>query len=169
MGETSLKAISAIALIIGAVTFSWFAYDQLFVPETSSSRQYYGTDLYASRYIPASGYHANNILKLEFTVYTGEKVYFSYVSTLTIDDSSAPDTSVTFRFEVDGIMLSYPFCYISRYNDDGGAPDGRYVSVALQHYNTTIPAGTHEVTVVFQGDSTADSVKRQTLFVQVFK
>ena len=54
MGETSLKAISAIALIIGIITLGWFTYDQFFVPQTSSSRQYYGTDMYSARSIPAS-------------------------------------------------------------------------------------------------------------------
>ena len=169
MGETSLKVISALALILGVSAFGWLAYDQLFIPQTSSSRQYYETDTTIHAMPSGSAYYANLNLAIEFTVNAGEKVYFSYVSNTGIDDGSAPTSQMYFYFKVDGVILTNPNCHIWRYNDDDGDADGRRFSVTLQHYNATMPPGQHNVTVTFWGDSTGDSVRQQTLFVQIFK
>ena len=111
----------------------------------------------------------NTGLLVDFTVNAGETVYFSYVAIAGIDDSSAPTSGIYFRFVIDGIRLYSPYALIRRYNDDGGDADGRRVSVVLQHYNSSIAAGQHNVTVSFMGDYSADSVLEQTLFVHVFR
>ncbi|MHA1884272.1 MAG: hypothetical protein ACXADU_13270 [Promethearchaeota archaeon] len=163
------KAIGIIGIIIGIAALGWLSYDQFFVQVPPSSRQYY--DYYAStNYVPSgSAWDPNSGLLVDFTVNAGETVYFSYVAIAGIDDSSAPTSGMYFRFVVDGIRLYSPYVHIWRYNDDGGDADGRRISVVLQHFNSTIAAGQHTVSVSFMGDSTADYVQEQTLFVHVFR
>ncbi|MHA2121095.1 MAG: hypothetical protein ACW990_07820 [Promethearchaeota archaeon] len=163
------KAIGIIGLIVGVAALGWLSYDQFFVQVPSSSRQYYDYNA-STNYVPPGGaWDPNSGLSVDFTVNTGETVYFSYVAIAGIDDSSAPTSGMYFRFVVDGIRLYSPYTLIRRYNDDGGDADGRRVSVVLQHYNSSIVAGAHTVTVSFMGDFTADSVSEQTLFVHVFR
>ena len=172
MGETGLKAISIIALLVGVGTFGWLVLDQFFIPQTTtiSSQQYY--DFYAYDVNPSvSGAFANNQnIEINFTVKAGETVYFSYVANARIDDSSRPYSYITFYFEVDGIRWDEPYQQFRRWNEND--PDGadiRYGSIALQHYNTTMAAGQHTVNIAIYFYDNLDDVSQQSLFVQVFK
>jgi hypothetical protein len=171
MAQAGFKALAVIGLLLGIGSIGWLAYDQFIIGDASptlSSRQYY--DYYGSIIFTSSdGTYANNYLSIDFTVNSGENVYFSYVSTAIIDDSSRPYTEIYFYFEVDGIRWSTPYQLIKRWNEND--PDGadiRYQSVALQHYNTTMTQGNHTCSVAIFFYDSGDSVWQQSLFIEVY-
>ncbi len=176
MGRNSGKGLAILGLIIGICGASLGAYSVFIMPSqaqtsttTSSSRQYY--DFYSYGINPgADGAFANNNnIEINFTVNPGETVYFSYVARANLDDSSTPNTYISFYFEVDGIRWSDPYQDFRRWNEND--PDGaniRYGSIALQHYNTTMAAGHHIVKIAIYFYDSNDNVRQQSLFVQVF-
>ncbi len=83
------------------------------------------------------------------------------------DDSSIPNTFIEFRFKVDGIIWHNPRCYVERYN--AASTFGIRFSVAMQNYNSTMPAGTHTVSVVGRGADNLDIIYAWSLFVLTFK
>ena len=167
------KAISVIALIFGIVGVGWLTYDQFFASaplQTSTSRQYY--DFHPNMLYPPGidSWVSNPYLEINFTVNAGETVYFSYVATARIDDSSRPWAEIQFYFNVDGFRWSEPYAYFRRWNEDD--PDGadiRTGSIALQHYNSSMSIGQHTISIDLYFYDSLDSVLQQTLFVQVFK
>ena len=85
---SSVLAVIALLLAVGVSGF--IVYDKFIaVPEIQpSSRQYYKytSSIY---YVAASeAWSTMNTLTINFTVNTGEKVYFSYSGMATLDDSS---------------------------------------------------------------------------------
>lgn len=190
MGKSGGTALAVIALIVSIGVGGYFVYDRFIItPSTTSpsgptqedldaleeriidlenntSNQYYKTGSY---FIIPSGeaWSTGNSLSIEFTISEGESVYFSYEGTVILDDSSVPNTYVEFRFKVDGVIWTYPQRRARRYN--AVSPGGTQLSVSMQHYNSTMSAGNHTVTVVCRGDHTTDSLRERSLFVQTFK
>jgi len=69
---------------------------------------------------------------------------------------------------VDGIIWTDPVRRVWRYNVPGPSAFGIRISVAMQHYNSTMAAGTLTVSVIGKGDHNVDLVNESTLFVQTF-
>lgn len=163
---SSVLAVIALLLAVGVSGF--IVYDKFIaVPEIQpSSRQYYKytSSIY---YVAASeAWSTMNTLTINFTVNTGEKVYFSYSGMATLDDSSG-DTYIELKFTIDGIQMYYPYIRVGRYNT-GGTTGGLRVAISSQYYNTTISSANHNITMSYKGSHTTDSIWMQSLFVEVF-
>jgi len=172
MGKGSGTAIGIIALIISLGFGGYFIFDKFFAASglttTSipSTNQYYKEG--SSVYIPGSeAWCSDTYLNIEFNLTEGETVYFSFEGLALFDDSSIPDAYIEFRFKVDGIIWNYPRRRVWRYSVVSAF--GIRFSVAMQHYNSTMSAGTHTVAVLFKGDHTVDQVSYSSLFVLTFK
>ncbi len=167
MGKSGGTAIAVIALLVSVGFGGYFVYDRFIAtPSIPTSNQYYKEGQFS--YIPSGEvWTTGNDLSIEFTISEGESVYFSYEGMVNFDDSSVPNTYIESRFKVDGIIWNYPQRSVRRYN--AVSPGGTRLSVSLQHYNSTMTAGNHTVTVVCRGDHSLDSLRYRSLFVQTFK
>ena len=166
MGNRSGIFLGIIALIISAGVGGYVLYDNFIAVPPSTGNQWYDYSSNVEYMSPGAAWDTSNYLSIDFTIGLGETVYFSYVGHVLLDDSSG-DSYVESRFSVDGTRVYYPYVRVWRYNTV--TPGGIRLSVALQHYNTTMPSGSHTVTIAFKGDSTADSLYfAQSLFVQTY-
>lgn len=166
MGEKTFKIIAVIAVAAAIASLGWLAFDQFFIPVVNPSRQYYDVD-YSTRAIPSSSaWSTYTGLSVIFTLNAGETVYMSYTAYADIQFTTPASSLINFNFRLDGIRLSNPAITVGRYSDP--APNGIYIPVCLQHFNSSISAGLHTLTVTFQGTNSSDTVQQQTLFVQVF-
>lgn len=167
MGKGS-SIIAVFALIIGLGVVGFIVYDNYIAspPISPAENQWYdpSTTVYYMQASEAWGDITS--VSIDFDVKSGQNVYFSFLCEVNFDDSSNPSSYVEIRFEVDGFMWDLPRIYVQRYNIVSA--HGLRMSVSLQHYNTTMTTGIHTVTLVYRGDSTADSVRSGSLFVQTF-
>lgn len=166
MGKSS-GIIAVIALIVGLGAGGFIIYDN-FIAIPPAENQWYdlSTTLYYMQ--PGEAWGDVSSISIDFDVNSGQNVYFSYITEINFDDSSNPTSYVEIHFEVDDIMWFQPRIYVNRYNIPIASPHGLRMSASLQHYNTTMTPGSHTVTLVFKGDSTADSIRSGSLFVQTF-
>ena len=167
MGKGS-SILATIALIIGLGVGTFVIYDNFFVvsPDIPPENQWY--DFHSGSYlVPASeSWGTLSVISIDFDVSSGQAVHFLFIGQINFDDSSTLGSYVEVRFKIDGIIFFFPRIYVMRYNTV--TPGGLRMSVSLQHYNTTMTSGTHSIEVVFKGDSTSDSIKEFSLFVQTF-
>ena len=167
MGKGS-SILATIALIIGLGLGAFVIYDNFIAlpPTTPPENQWY--DFYSGSYfVPSSeSWSSLSAITIDFNISSGQAVHFLFISQVNFDDSSTPDSYIEIKFSLDGYFLDYPKIYEWRYNLDSS--EGYRMSVSLQHYNSTITPGDHSIAVMFKGDSTADSVRDCSLFVQTF-
>jgi len=162
------SVIAVIALIISLGAGGFVIYDNFIAspPVSPVENQWYDFTM-SVFFMPASeAWGTISSISIDFNVSSGQKVYFLYIAEIDFHVNSNPTSYVEIHFEVDGIMWSQPLIYVNRENI-ASAHDLR-MSVSLQHYNTTMTSGIHTVTLVYRGDSTFDSVRPCSLFVQTF-
>ena len=166
MGKGSGIILGLIALLISAGVGGYVLYDNFIAVPPSTGNQWYASGSAAEFMNPGAAWDTSNFRTIDFTVVSGQTVYISYVGQVLLDASSG-DSYVEIKFSVDGVRLYSPSLRIWRYNTV--SPGGIRLSVALQHYNTTMPSGSHTVTIAFKGDSTSDALYLSwSLFVQTF-
>ena len=170
MGKGS-SILAIIALFIGLGVGTFVIYDNFIAippttPDTPPENQWYA--FYASPYlIPASeSWGSLSTITIDFNVSSGQTVHFLFIGQVNFDDSSTPSSYVEIIFCLDGNSLYYTRIDVRRYNLDSS--EGYRMSVSLQHYNNTMTSGAHTIEVLYRGDSTADSVREFSLFVQTF-
>ncbi len=167
MGKGS-SSIAVIALIIALGAGGFIIYDNFIAdpPTSPAENQWYDSSTTVSYMQASEAWGTISGISIDFNVSSGQNVYFSFMAEINFDDSSNPTSYVQIQFEVDGIMWSQPRIFVRRYNT--ASAHGLRMSASLQHYNTSMTSGTHTVTLVYKGDSTADSVRPCSLFVQTF-
>lgn len=164
--EKSSGFIAIIALIFSIGAGSFIIYDNYIVSPPPAENEWYDSSP-GVLYMPGSeAWGTITGISIDFVVSSGQNVYFSFIAEILFDDSSNPDSYVEIQFTVEGTRWTQPRIYVQRYNI--ASPHGLRMSVSLQHYNTTMPSGTHTVTLAYKGDSTSDSIRPCSLFVQTF-
>ncbi|MFW9878419.1 MAG: hypothetical protein ACFFG0_35505 [Candidatus Thorarchaeota archaeon] len=167
MGKGS-SIIAVITLIIGLGVTGFIIYDNYIAsaPTSPAENQWYENSVIVY-YVQASEVWGTiSAISIDFDVSAGQNVYFLFSGEINFDDSSNPNSYIEIQFEVDDIRRSQPSIYVRRYNIVSA--HGLRISVSLQNYNATMTSGTHTITLVYRGDSTADSVRSCSLFVQTF-
>ena len=167
MGKSRGTALGIVALLLSLGFGGYFVVDKFVLTPAAppATNQYF--DDGPAFYIPSGeAWLSDSYVKIEFDIAEGQTVYFSFEALVLFDDSSVPNTYIEFRFKVDGIIWSYPYRRVWRYNVVN--PFGIRFSVAMQHYNTTMSVGAHSVSVIAKGDHTVDIINDWSLFVQTF-
>ena len=164
--EKSSSVIAIIALIFSLGAGGLIIYDNYIVSPPPTENQWYDSSTSVLYMQASEAWGTISGISIDFDVSSGQNVYFSFIAEINFDDSSNPNSYVEIQFEVDDIRWLQPKIYVRRYNIVSA--HGLRMSVSLQHYNTTMTSGTHTVTLVYKGDSTTDSVRPCSLFVQTF-
>ncbi|MFX0000570.1 MAG: hypothetical protein ACFE9Q_10010 [Candidatus Hodarchaeota archaeon] len=172
MGNGSGRALSVIALIISLGFGGYFIVDKFILAPPTTTTSIPSTNQYYEQgpgvYIPASeAWTPDSYLNIEFNLTEGETVYFSFEGLVLFDDSSITNTYIEFRFKVDGIIWNSPYRRVWRYNLVSGF--GIRFSVVMQHYNSTMSAGPHDVSIIAKGDHNIDLISAWSLFILTFK
>jgi hypothetical protein len=170
MGKGS-SILATIALVIGLGVGTFVIYDNFIaIPPTTADtppqNQWYDFNT-GSNLVPGSeAWGTLSTITIDFNVSSGQTVYFLFIGQVNFDDSSTPGSYVEIILSLNGISVQYPRIYVRRYNLDSA--EGYRMSVSLQHYNSTMTPGDHTIEVLYRGDSTSDSVREYSLFVQTF-
>jgi len=168
MGKRSGIILGVIALIISVSVGGYVFYDNFIAEQSAASIAIQWYDISSSgEYMPSGeAWNTSNYLSIDFYVFSGQRVYFSYVGQVLLSDSSG-DTYVEIKFSVEGIRWDDPSVSVWRYTTV--TPGSLLLSVALQTYNNSMPSGYHTVTIAFKGSHTTDALHLdQSLFVQTF-
>ncbi len=171
MGKRSGTTLGLIALILSLGFGGYFLYDKFFLAPAATSPSIPATKQYFEEgsgvYIPSGEtWLSDSILKIDFNLTEGETVYLSFEALVLFDDSSVPNTYIEFRYKVDGIIWSSPYRRAWRFSV--GSSFGMRFSVVMQHYNSTMSAGPHTVSVIGKGDHNVDFISAWSLFILTF-
>jgi len=168
MGNRSGLILGLIAIMISAGVGGYVLYDNFIAGPPASSMDFQWHDYSSSTEFmsPGEAWNTSSYLSIEFYVFSGQRVYFSYIGQVVLVGGLG-NTYVEITFSVDGIIWYIPSVSVGRYNTN--PPGDIYLSVALQHYNNSMLSGYHTVTIAFKGSHTANALySYQTLFVQTF-
>jgi hypothetical protein len=103
-------------------------------------------------------------LLINFTVNSGESVYFLF-NTWARVDTTATNNLIQFNFVLDGLMLSgptHPYWAYYTFDERSEAPISCQISL------DTVTAGAHNVTISIFGNDVDNNIRSSTLFVQTY-
>ena len=166
MGKGS-SILAIIALIFGLGATGYILYENFIaIPDSPTPENEWFDSTSSSWYMASSeAWSIMLAVNIDFSVHAGQNVYHSLICGINFDDSSDPSSYIEIRLLVDGYITS-PWIYVRRYNIV--SPNGLSISASLQHYNSTMLPGNHNVTVIYKGDSTADYIAYCSLFTQTY-
>ena len=111
---------------------------------------------------PTSEYVDVPSMNLLATVNAGESLYLLFSSNVGIYDSGL--NPLKFKIKMNGILFDNPYVDVGRGSDSTVL----YCSVNLQYINSTIPAGTYNISICYYSLSTANWIKDSSLLVYTF-
>lgn len=160
--------ILAIILAISSLTLGAFTFISVSRIETqvtnllerNSWYRFNGTNFNTN---PVYSYLTFEGLIIEFEVGTGESVYFSFTCRAHIEAVLTAWSYISVFFSVDGFMATSPNAQVGMYNGAFTIHEMIY----LQDVRYNLMLGTHNVTVVIYGFSTANYILESSLFVQI--
>ena len=155
--------LGVVALILGASGlglggFAWLSVSQM-ETQVNSWYKFIDTPFICN---PADSYLTFSTLTIEIELGSSEPVYFSFTSRAHTEAVSLDWSRIFVFFKVDGIRQVEPIAEVGMYNGDFMINH----MIHLQTVRTDLSAGTHNITVVIYGDSTANYIFESTLFVQ---
>ncbi len=171
MGKKSTTLVSIIALILGSMgagigSFAFLTAVNITQPEqTGVSNTWYKESNTVNLTNPTTTAIPIANLLIEFEVQRNESVYFSYQGNIKFEADSG-ECYVNINFYIDGVVLSNPQVTVQD-NTTGNTWDVHH-SVSLQHYTSTLDAGTHNATIQIYGNNIDTWVRAHTLFIQTY-
>jgi len=149
-------------LVLGAFTFISVSRIDSQVTNYFNQNSWYSYDVNVFNTNPSGTYLTFEDLTVEFELEQGESVYFSFTCKAHVEPIPTFWSRVYIFFRVDGIVSFNPNAEVGMFN---GANTESYM-IHLQHVRDDLSAGVHNVTVEIWGDSTANYIWINTLFVQ---
>ncbi|MHA1266474.1 MAG: hypothetical protein ACTSRS_14665 [Candidatus Helarchaeota archaeon] len=169
MATRSLIVITIISLIIGTfgLGFSIYAISSKYTPVpingiTNTWYDYYSTPTYTNP--PGNLIDVSNVF-IEFEVSSGESVYFLLSAVVLLRNNDFNVGTVQVWFSIDGVRLTQPYSHVECLINNTGS-DLHYFPISLQYFNSTIPSGTHNVSVIISGNYFLNALEQVTLLVQ---
>lgn len=182
MSENSLKALSILALIIGASGLGIGAYlfmqagsfvtkgddgddgdDGVDGENSVILRVYYNSSFSSHTCSPINTYLPISELNITFNINPGESAYFHYTCT----GGTWQNTYVSVGFLLDGKLI--PSVGAGYSNVAAGPMSMSSGCLSMQYTNKTFSEGLHEITVARRGGDTYNYVSGSILWVQIYK
>lgn len=166
MSKSSGLAVLALLIAIGALGLG--VYQIFFVTEAEDEESGIKNTWYKFEYAskdtnPVSTIITIDTLTINFTVSSGESVYFHFSTWATVQGSG--NSFIRFNFVLDGVILAgpqYPWWSIRTMGDRIEAP------VSFQLSLDTATAGAHNVTISIVGSDINNNIFSSTLMVQTY-
>ncbi|MHA1131043.1 MAG: hypothetical protein ACTSQI_00915 [Candidatus Helarchaeota archaeon] len=172
MTKNQLIILTIISLIIGAsgLGFAIYAIFSTSTPLssggiTNSWYDYYETPTYTS---PTGTYIDVSNIFIEFEVSSGESIYFLMSAVVLLRNNDFNVGIVRVWFSIDGERLTQPYSHVECLINNTGS-DLHYFPITLQFFNTTFPAGPHNVSLIISGNYILNALEQVTLLVQTIK
>ena len=163
MERSSGLAILALLIAIGALGIGVYQLIAPAAPAVGIRNTWYKFD-YASRNTnPISTVIIIDQLTIDFTVGSGESVYFFFNTWATVD--AGVNSYIQLNFVLDGVVLSgptYPWWVFRTTGTSIEAP------ISLQMSLDTVSAGAHNVTISIYGNGVDNEIFSSTLLVQTY-
>ena len=169
MTKSSALAVLALLIAIGALGLGvyhiFFAVPVAPTEEASGIKNtWYQSTIGTSYYTnPAFTYIPIDDLIINFTVSSGESVYFLFNAEATVQ--SGPFRWIYFYFELDGVRLeepTYPEWSLSSYNARVSAP------ISCQLSLDSVSAGAHNATIIIRGNDNVNYIYTSILLIQTY-
>ena len=172
------KVLGVLAIIIAIGALGFELYNIYLAPSLESEKEIGGTwynsepDFFSA--YPDETFVFFNDLSILFNLNTGESVYISYngLIFLTVATPLSGFLTLDIYFSLDGVRLESP--NIKTEYDHDGFTD-QLLPASLQYFNSTLPAGNHNITIVLWGivvegvfETKYNGVRESTLFVQTY-
>jgi len=165
MSKSSGLAVLALIVALGAMGLG--VYQIIFVPTPTapSGVRHTWYDFHYSTVFtnPVSTIIQVDQLLINFTVNSGESVYFHFNTWATVD--AGVSSVIQLNFVLDGTWLygpQHPWCALVSYNDSIQVP------VSLQMSLDTVTVGAHNVSVSIYGNDANNNIFSSTLLVQTY-
>ena len=174
------SAIAILILLIGVAGFGYLYYDskqptppspieslyilEKITPQPGIVRTWSDTTSLMRLLGSITPYNIDPDIAINFTVNSGESVYFSFVCLGYIVPNSATNGYLGFRFCIDGIE-DYPSCYAGANSSSGPV----YISISLQNVTSLLAPGSHNITIYYIWeylDSASSWIASRSLVVQ---
>ena len=167
MAKGTGLAIFALILAIGGIGIGTFSYITLLGVQQAPgvNRTYYDERIAAYTTPAEDSWYTIPGISITFQVESGESVYFMFNCKAFLDRVSAI-TWMHFRLIIDGFSLEKTRATVG---PTGGTASEYYFSVAIQHVNNTLGAGSHTVVVETMRETSFSSyIDNSVLLVQTF-
>ena len=169
MGKTG-SVLAVFALILAGTAIGLQAYNLLVASPDDpdeKERSWYKHEPDYFRANPINTDIPFDDLTLSFNVSSGQSLYFLYTGRSQLDLDYDGFTILNIYFLIDGIRISEPrirqrFWY--KYSEIGGT--SFLNSVSFQYVNNTLSPGTHNVTIVLNGNFQFNGVHDSSILVQ---
>ena len=168
MSKSSGLAVLALIVALGALGLG--VYQIIFVPAPTAATAPSGIrntwyDFHYSTVFtnPVSTIIPVDQLLINFTVNSGESVYFHFNTWASVD--AGVNSLIQLNFILNGTWLSgpqYPWCVLLT------AADSIEVPVSLQMSLDTVTVGAHNVSISIYGNDAGNSIFSSTLLVQTY-
>jgi len=165
------SALAIIALLIGIGAIGIGGYN--YYVQTTQTVEKIGNTWFKlnSTYLPTdptSTYITFNGLTIQFNIISGQSAYFLYNGYVSLRLTGAGYTWIEVYFSLDGHRINSPCIEKSIYYDTEVVGASIRDDLSLQHFNSTLTPGTHEITIVIRGNSNLNAIRESTLFVQTY-
>ncbi|MFW9970845.1 MAG: hypothetical protein ACFFDF_11665 [Candidatus Odinarchaeota archaeon] len=167
-GSTTLGIIALILATggLGLGSLAWISVSRIDMQiadfsEQSTWYKFNGTSFNSD---PIYTYLIFSGLTIQFELGPDESVYVSFTSRAHIEAVVSAWSRIFVYFRVDGILQTDPVAEVGMYD---GAFTINYM-LHLQTVITDLSVGSHNVTAVIYGESTANYIWKSTLYVQKF-
>jgi len=166
MSKSSSLAVLALIVALGALGLG--VYQLIFVPAPTAAPSGIRNTWYDFHYSTAYTNPVSTIIPVDqllinFTVNSGESVYFHFNTWASVD--TGVNSLIQLNFVLDGTWLSgpqYPWWALITANDSIDVP------VSLQMSLDTVTVGAHNVSISIYGNYVGNSIFSSTLLVQTY-
>lgn len=162
-GSAVLGTITLILALVGLGLggYSWMTLSSV-ETQVNAQNSWYKYHAAAFTCDPTYSYLTFTSLVIEFELGLNEDVYFSFTSRAHTEVLPGMWSRIIVNFRVDGLFQSDPSAEVGTYDGDFTMS----FMIHLQAVREDLSPGTHNVTVVIYGESTANYIWKSTLFVQ---
>ena len=177
MAKKRGSGLAILALLVGIVAigiggYNFYVQTTQTVEEPTQTVEEIGNTWYKSepdyfRCSIANTYKTFSDLTVQFNISSGESAYFSYNGWIFMRLNSPTQGLIYLRvyFSLDGQRLESPHIRAQDYYDGSTYI---HLPASLQHFNSSLSPGVHNITIVLYGNFEFNGVRESTLFVQTY-
>ncbi|MFX0059902.1 MAG: hypothetical protein ACFE85_18335 [Candidatus Hodarchaeota archaeon] len=168
MGKAG-SILGIIALILGATAIGLQGFNYLIINPRQKEQTWYAHEPDYYRCNPDNTFIPFNDLNITFEIKPGQSAYFLYNGWSHLDLDYDGFSILEIYYSIDGIRIDTPYFRERlwyKYSEIGGTSILKCAS--LQYLNSSLSAGTHNVSIILYANFDFNGVRESTLMVRTF-